>query len=93
MAHIILQEALDIKRISQLHAEIAKHIGEQEVSINASGVHKITTPAVQLLIAFCRGVESAGGHARITAPSEEFITAFSDLGLTSELQLRVSAHG
>jgi anti-anti-sigma regulatory factor len=49
--------------------------------LDAAEVGRMTTPAVQLLVALAQATAGEGGQIRIEAPSPAFLAAFADLGL------------
>lgn len=54
---------------------------DSEVCIDASEVLRLTTPCVQVLLAFFEKLKSKGVNLKIKNPSESFSKSIIDLGL------------
>ena len=82
---ISLPSVLDIRTASSFYDEIKKvaKAGENLV-LNANDVEKITTPAIQILLAASVSVCKKKGSFKIKEPSSEMKDAFLIMGLESQ---------
>lgn len=62
------------------------------IAIDASGVERITTPALQVLVALLKKRRTQGFATTIAPQSEHFMTTVKTLGLTSFFE-QEQAHG
>jgi len=84
----IMQEVLDISSSSSFYQQLLDIPKETEhVVLDAGAVEKITTPAIQSLLAFNKFLEETGRSMQIDSPSEEFKSALTDLGIDTQLKL------
>lgn len=86
MVSYLLPETLDISTAEDLLGELKK-AAEQSTSITIDGskAERITTPAIQLLLALEKSFEKADTELHVISPSENLQAAFADLGLKSHL--------
>ncbi|WP_428645138.1 STAS domain-containing protein [Roseibium sp.] len=76
---------LDLGTVHHLRERLATAIAEQNtVSIDASQVERIGTPAVQVLLAASRALAAEDRPLVIQKASEPFRSAFADLGLSEQ---------
>ena len=54
---------------------------DRDVEIDARAVERMTTPAVQVIVALSRALEAERRSLTVALPSAAFLSAFSDLGL------------
>ncbi len=77
-----LPAILDLGTVHALREQLVAALADQTtVSIDASKVERIGTPAVQVLLAAGRALSADGRNLLIGDASETFRAAFSDLGL------------
>lgn len=60
---------------------LERAVWDQDIEIGAEAVERMTTPAVQVLVALSRALEAEHRHLVVTSASPAFLDAFSDLGL------------
>lgn len=78
---ILLPEILDISAFEALKAQLQKAESQKSaVQLNASKVERLTTPCMQLILAFMRG-EGKKTKRNIIHPSHAMATAWADFGL------------
>jgi len=56
------------------------------LDVDASGIERISTPGVQLLLCAIRNVASDSAHVTLASASPVLLQAVEDLGLTSHFQ-------
>ncbi|PIR39292.1 MAG: hypothetical protein COV35_01895 [Alphaproteobacteria bacterium CG11_big_fil_rev_8_21_14_0_20_39_49] len=80
-----LPSVLDIRSASSFYDEI-KPLSEAgtNLKVNAKDVEKITTPAIQILLASASTVCKKKGSFKIENPSSEMTNAFLVMGLESQ---------
>ncbi|MCE2992627.1 MAG: STAS domain-containing protein [Alphaproteobacteria bacterium] len=79
-----LESMLDIISTEKLYKEIITIVEKSEsICIDASKVSKISTPAIQIILALDIFMESCAKSLVIQSPSEAFLSGFQDLGLGS----------
>lgn len=77
-----LPSVLDISYAPSLHENLKEFLHlSNDICLEASGVSRITTPCIQVLIAFYDELKSKGVEVRILNPSENFCKIMVDLGL------------
>ncbi|WP_257169950.1 STAS domain-containing protein [Bradyrhizobium sp. SRS-191] len=79
-----LPQMLDLTQAAPLRDEMVRLAGAGGIALDASGVERMSTPCVQILLAAGRGAEAASKSFKITQASELFRTAVAELGLRSE---------
>lgn len=81
-----LPEIADIRTIDML-AEHCSQLSllDDTITIDASHIVRLTTPAMQLLVALSAECEAKETQLHITAPSDACIAAFEEGGLSSVL--------
>lgn len=79
---------LDMTALEDLKDNLLARVDQPELTLNASAVERLSTAAIQLILAAAKTMEAAGGTLNITKPSEAVEHIFSQLGLTQELQTR-----
>lgn len=83
----ILPDVLDLLSAGEIHAQFMEFADSGEnVVIDASHVVRITTPAVQIIVALSQYLHSIDASFEITNPSESFTEAFNFLGLMDFLK-------
>lgn len=83
---IKLPDVLDLSNVTTLKSILAEQLEKRHPpTFDCSGVTRMTTPAVQLILAYGKALGIGGKHLAIVAPSEIFCSAFTDLGLQDEL--------
>lgn len=86
---VILEASLDISRAEALKAQLMDALETQPaLRLQAEAVERITTPAIQIILALLRSCDKAGKPCEILSPSEAMQTAFAQLGLSDHLQQR-----
>ena len=87
-------EAVTLKLPGSLDMVVAGYLKEallyarslnKKVVLDGSDVEQLSTPAIQLILAAQIELSMAGLEAILLRPSEEFASAFDDLGLFSAL--------
>ena len=74
------------ERVASLYQALLAALEQgSAVGIDAAAVCRISTPAIQVLVSAGASLVDAGLKLTYLAPSEEFIDAFSDLGLYAHL--------
>ncbi len=82
----ILPQVLDLNFASELRSMLLDKLEKGvNTTIDASNVSRVTTPAVQILLAYSKAINSEGRKPTLHNPSEALKTAFRDLGLDAEL--------
>lgn len=81
---ITLPPTMDITTVQLWHDNLQQY--SNNISINASAVEKITSPAIQLLVSLYKNIEQSGNHLWIEQQSSAFTEAFRDFGLIALLQ-------
>ncbi|GLH81196.1 hypothetical protein SSBR45G_61050 [Bradyrhizobium sp. SSBR45G] len=79
-----LPQMLDLTQATQLREEMIRIVNAGSVVLDASGVERMSTPCVQILLAAARGARAANKSFKIKQASELFRTAIADLGLRHE---------
>lgn len=83
---IKLPDVLDLSNVHTLKAFLSEQLEKKDPpTFDCSGVTRITTPAVQLMLAYAKALGVDGKHLSITTPSDTFCSAFKDLGLQDDL--------
>ncbi|MGJ5179360.1 STAS domain-containing protein [Bradyrhizobium oligotrophicum] len=83
VAHV-LSSMLDLTQAAHLRDEMVRIAGRGGIVLDASGVERMSTPCVQILLAAARGAQAANKPFKITQASELFLTALAELGLQDE---------
>lgn len=83
---IELPSVVDITGAETLYRDLTHASHAQKLVIHADKVERITTPAIQLLLAADKSLAAADGMLVVTAPSDVFKNALTDLGLDSQLK-------
>ncbi|HQT79354.1 MAG: hypothetical protein B7Z80_26295 [Rhodospirillales bacterium 20-64-7] len=78
---LMLPQILDLAYAKCLQEYAIDRLTVGEVVVDAQAVERLSTPCVQVLLAFGRAAEVANLTPRITNSSEPFRAAISDLGL------------
>ncbi|CCD96264.1 conserved hypothetical protein; putative Sulphate transporter/antisigma-factor antagonist STAS [Bradyrhizobium sp. ORS 375] len=81
-----LPQMLDLTQAAQLRDEMIQLANAGDILLDASGVERMSTPCVQILLAAGRGARAANRSFRIMQASELFRTAIADLGLRNEFE-------
>lgn len=80
---IILPAMLDMQSCSQLYQDLTEGLSvQQQIVLDASGIERITTPAIQLILAAAVTAQSKAKQVMISRPASVFMLAMEDLGLT-----------
>ena len=80
--HFVLQNILGLSdAVSLRDSLLSVMVKGNDLSLDASGVERISTPCIQVIFAAALGVEAAGGQFHIASPSQIVIDAFCDLGM------------
>ncbi|CCD97514.1 STAS domain-containing protein [Bradyrhizobium sp. STM 3809] len=82
----VLPQMLDLTQAGKLRDEMIQLANAGDVLLDASGVERMSTPCVQILLAAGRGAQAASRSFRIVQASELFRTAIADLGLRNEFE-------
>ncbi len=83
-----LREVLDISYAEKLKKEaieLFEKSAQKGMLVDASGVNRITTPCIQIIISLAKSCELAKISFKLASPSEAFKKAFYDVGLSKEL--------
>lgn len=85
---VTLAPALGLGEAEVLHAElVARLLAGGPIMIDGSSVDRITTPAIQVLLACSRAAAAADRTVfTLTAASDSMVEAFRLLGLSAELE-------
>ena len=79
---IILPAQLDMAALPSLKEALeAAALSLNPLRIDGSGVERVGTPAIQLLLAAAKAFSSARRGFALEAPSQELSSALDDLGL------------
>jgi anti-anti-sigma regulatory factor len=84
----VLPAALDasnIESIYKIFLSLSKK-KTKEVTLDASAVERLTTPAVQLLLSLAKTLHNTDMQFSILQPSVVFDEVFDDMGLSVELE-------
>ena len=84
LAAYALPQMLDLTQAAQLRDEMIRIAEGGSIELDASGVERMSTPCVQILLAAGRGARAANKSFKITQASELFRTAVAELGLRNE---------
>ena len=81
-----LPEILDLTAAEGFLETMRQHAGAAALCVDASEVRTLTVPCIQILLAASRS------HAAmsLTAPSEEFVSAFESLGIDWMQEIKIS---
>jgi anti-anti-sigma regulatory factor len=83
---LTLSPVVDILAAPDLHAALLKALERgRTIAIDAAPVERISTPAIQVLLAAAKAAEAAKLKFRVTNPSPALVSAFADLGLKPTL--------
>ncbi|MGB1540132.1 MAG: STAS domain-containing protein [Rickettsiales bacterium] len=87
---VILPSFLDIGSCEDLHRTLSDALTglNKPLVIEAGEVERITTPAIQLILATGLAAEALSQQCTIGHPSEAMERSFAELGLTAELEKR-----
>lgn len=81
-----LSSVVDILAAPVLHAALLKALERRRpIVIDAAPVERISTPAIQVLLAAAKAADAAKLDFRVESPSPAVVSAFADLGLTPAL--------
>jgi anti-anti-sigma regulatory factor len=81
-----LPESMDIASAQELFKTFTGYTKKPaDITLDASKVERITTPAIQLILALAKTLEADKHSLSIASPSEQFVAAFEDLGLQDEI--------
>ena len=86
-ASLALPEDLGIERAGELHASLAPHVDAAAVTLDGSGVGRVHTAGLQVLLAFVHTRAAAGRATRWRAPSPALRKGAASLGLQELLAL------
>ena len=87
LTEINLPEQLDIAALAALKEELVNAASSSgSLRIDGAAVERVSTPAVQLLLAAARAIEADGRTIRLESPSQTLSAAFQDLGLEQEFR-------
>ncbi|MGY3454456.1 STAS domain-containing protein [Bradyrhizobium sp. USDA 4353] len=81
-----LPQMLDLTQAVPLRDEMVRLAAAGSIALDASGVERMSTPCVQILLAAARGAKAANKPFKITQASELFRTAVAELGLRNEFE-------
>lgn len=85
--NICLPAVLDLRTAKPLKDMLAAGLsGTGAVMIDAGAVGRLSTAAIQLLIAFLAAMGGARRRVTIVRPSAAFLAGFASLGLSSLIQ-------
>lgn len=85
-ATVLLGAVLDIRSAAPLRDGLLNAIRlGKPVLVDARQVERMSTPCVQVLLAAGRSAEASNGRIVLTQASDNFVAAFSDLGLFGSL--------
>lgn len=83
---IELAEVLDIRAAARLKDALSQILNKPtEVSIKADRVERLSTPCIQVLLAFAIHRWSSNLPTRLVEPSAAFVDSFDILGLSNHL--------
>jgi len=87
LSEIKLEARLDVSAAEALHAELLdKRNDTGGLTVNASAVTMIDTPAIQVLLAAAKDLEGQGEAFHLKDSSEEIGEAMALLGLSNEFE-------
>lgn len=75
---------MDITTVQLWHDNLSLYTSN--LSIDASGVEKLTSPAIQLLVSLDKKLSEGENHLWVENKSSAFAEAFRDFGLLELLQ-------
>jgi ABC-type transporter Mla MlaB component len=77
-----LANALEMKNLRKLKADLSTALTQgQDLELDASGVERVSSGGMQLIIAFNRAMLERGLQVRIAKPSAVFLSAAELLGV------------
>lgn len=85
---ILLPSAMDLAAASELRDTLLDALARDtaaELALDASGVERIATACVQVIVSAAQGFTAAARRLEIERASEPFTAAFRHLGLGAEL--------
>ncbi|MEI8394123.1 MAG: STAS domain-containing protein [Rhodospirillaceae bacterium] len=83
---ILLPVIAEAEQMRPIRDALIRHLeAGQPVKVDAREVCRISTAAVQVLLAACASFQAAGLALAYVEPSDEFMETFSDLGLYAHL--------
>jgi chemotaxis protein CheX len=81
-----LSAVVDILATPDLHAALLKALErDRPIVIDGAPVERISTPAIQVLLAAAKAADAAKLKFRMDNPSPALVSAFADLGLKPAL--------
>jgi anti-anti-sigma regulatory factor len=81
---LALPQVLDLTAAQDLRDSMIRLSTEHGILLDASGVERMSTPCIQVLLAAGRAVDISGKSFKIVRASDVFRTAIADLGLHAE---------
>lgn len=81
-----LPQILDLTEAHNLRDNMIRLCGEPGILLDASGVERMSTPCVQVLLAAGRAAEVSRKSFKIVKASDVFRAAIADLGLQAEFR-------
>ena len=83
-----LPVSFDISACSEFLVLINQYVDQDsgDVTLNGGKVERITSPAIQLLLALNKTLHDQGRKLKIDKPSSEIESAFDHLGLSRQLK-------
>lgn len=89
-AILVLPDYMDISNAAGLKELLLNECTKNPPSlcIDGEAVERMTTPAVQLVVAAALKIEKSGGVCKIRNASQSMRTSFAELGLSGELDSR-----
>jgi len=84
----VLPVIVDITSVSDLHKDLSKVVKNEKknVILDSSKVEKITTSAVQVILAFFKVLEEGGVKYSISNVSDAFEQSLKDIGFAKQLK-------
>ncbi|MDA8231095.1 MAG: STAS domain-containing protein [Magnetospirillum sp.] len=84
---IHLPSVLDLPAAMDLHDALLDALADNDgdVVVEGAAVERMSTAAVQVLLAAAAGFKAAGRHFAVAAPSDRIVDAFRQLGLAAQL--------
>ncbi|HRE21571.1 MAG TPA: STAS domain-containing protein [Rhabdaerophilum sp.] len=79
---LLLPADCDMQWARAFHERVLERAAfDQDIEIGAEAVERMTTPAVQVLVALSRALEAERHRLAVTSPSRAFLDGLADLGL------------
>jgi anti-anti-sigma regulatory factor len=83
---LVLAAMLDLRETAALKTELAAQSAAKAISIDGHAVKRVSTAAIQILIAFVVTMRKSGSAVRFVSLSPALLAGFESLGVASILR-------